>query len=159
MTKLIYKIFISQPMSDRTDKEIFEERDRLKQLILDNKFYIFDVYSQFILDNPTKYESTDIQIEFIDSYINEYPPENLNNPSMWYLAKSIELLSTANAILVTHDYKNYRGCRMEYEIAKNYNLTILKECECVNTDNTDNLLRNIECDVMNDNKLKNKKDC
>lgn len=47
-----------------------------------------------------------------------------DNPII-YLAKSIEQLAIADQVVFMKDWENARGCRIEYEIAKNYGKEIL----------------------------------
>jgi len=39
---------------------------------------------------------------------------------MWYLAKSIEIMSSADIVFFVNDFRNYRGCRVEQMVAKSY---------------------------------------
>ena len=95
------KLFICQYMNGKTDDEILAEREIIKHEL------------------STKYE-------IIDSYIEQEPPNNVN-PGIWYLAKSIELLSEADCIYCTKDYIKGRGCRIERMIAEDYDLDIIDQ--------------------------------
>ena len=92
------KVFISQPMSGLTDDEIFATRDRVKK-------FLEDVYDW----------------EVIDSYIKED-----GNP-VYLLGRSIELLSQADKIYMVKGWQNSRGCKIEYEVAKTYDIGIVEE--------------------------------
>lgn len=63
------KIFISQPMKNKTDKEILEEREYLINLVKD------------------KYG----EVEILDTFFQHAPHDA---KPLWFLAKSIEYLST-----------------------------------------------------------------
>ena len=63
------KVFISQPMRDRSDEEILNERNRAIELLKNNNS----------------------NIEILDSYFEDYNPEGGSIP-LKYLAKSIEIL-------------------------------------------------------------------
>ena len=69
------KLFISQPMAGKTDKEILDERER----VLCNVKELF----------PDK------EIEVIDSFFQNAPADAR---PLWFLGKSLELLSTADII-------------------------------------------------------------
>lgn len=68
------KLFISQPMKGKTDEEILQERNRIISMA------------------QAQYGS----VEVIDSFIKENAPKDVN-VSLWYLSKSIEFLSMADA--------------------------------------------------------------
>ena len=102
------RLFISQPMNGKTNEEI--ERVRKAAIESVNEKY-------------------DEDIEVIDSFFKDAPHDA--NP-LWYLAKSLELLSTADVAYFCKDYENYRGCRIEFECAVEY------EIECVIVDYKEN---------------------
>lgn len=95
------KVFISQPMKDKTDLEIIITRNaainRIRQLF------------------------PDIDVTIIDSYFNEYSPTEGNIP-LKYLAKSIELLADADIAYFCPGWKDARGCIIEYECAFAYDI-------------------------------------
>lgn len=92
------KVFISQPMSGLTDDEILSKRNKIKK-------FLEEVYNW----------------EVIDSYIEEE-----GNP-VYLLGKSIELLSQADRIFMVKGWQNSRGCKIEYEVAKAYDIGIIEE--------------------------------
>lgn len=98
-----YKLFISQPMVDKTDKEIELARTRAINTAL----------------NQVKrlYNESNAQIEIIDSFIKDAPHDA---KPVWFLAKSIEFLSDANIIFFAKGWNEYRGCKIENTIAHEY---------------------------------------
>ena len=96
------KIFISQPMKDKTDEEIISEREHIIELC--------------------KKEYGDIEI--IDSFFENAPHDAR---PLWFLAKSLELLSTADIAFFADGWKNYRGCKIEHECAKEYGIEIVND--------------------------------
>lgn len=96
------KIFISQPMRGKTDKQIKLER---KDAIAKAK----DVLGE--------------EVEIIDSYFEEYNPNNGCIP-MKYLAKSIELLADADIVCFANGWQDARGCVIERECAVRYGIPI-----------------------------------
>lgn len=98
------KLFISQPMRDKTDEEIKTERAEI----------INRVMERFV------------EVEVIDSFIEENAPGNANS-GLWYLGKSLELLSTADCAYFAEGWKNYRGCKIEHECAVQYGIDIVGE--------------------------------
>ncbi len=99
------KLFISQPMRDKTDEEILETRKR-------------------IVEDVKKLVREDAEV--IDSFIEENAPDK-SNPGLWYLAKSIELLSSADCAYFGEGWKDYRGCKIEHECAVQYGIDIVGE--------------------------------
>lgn len=96
------KLFISQPMRDKTDEEIKTERENIIK------------------------EVTNVlgEVEVIDSFFESAPHEA--NP-LWFLGKSLELLSTADCVYFADGWKNYRGCKIEHECAVQYGIDIIGE--------------------------------
>lgn len=95
------KVFISQPMKDKTDEEIKKERQEIIDAIVDE-------YGK--------------DIEIIDNYLEGAPAA----PNLaWFLGKSIELLSTADGAFFARGWKDARGCKIEHEVAEEYGIDIL----------------------------------
>lgn len=89
------KIFISQPMKDLSEEEI--RHNRMKAVKKIKSLYGDDV-------------------EIIDSFIEG------DGNSLWFLGKSIELLSTADVAYFLKGWNTARGCRIEYMCADNYGI-------------------------------------
>ena len=96
------KLFISQPMNGLTDEEILNTRQNIL--------------------NEVK-SKVDDEIILIDSFITEEPKSK--NIPLWYLAKSIEVLSEADIAYFGKGWQDARGCLIEYECAKNYGVKII----------------------------------
>lgn len=89
------RIFISQPMKGLSEKEIKFNREKAVKKI--KSLYGDDA-------------------EIIDSFING------EGNSLWYLGKSIELLSTADVAYFLKGWNTARGCRIEYMCANDYGI-------------------------------------
>ena len=85
------KLFISQPMADKTDEEILAERQRA----------------------AAKFED----VEVIDSFFEDAP--NDAQP-LWYLGESVKKMAEADIVCFCKGWDKYRGCRIEYQCAVNY---------------------------------------
>lgn len=93
------KVFISQPMRDKTDEEIIAERNAaIEQL-------------------KNKYPDTNIEI--IDSFMQGAPHDA---KPLWFLGKSLQMLSEADIAVFIGDWSEYRGCRIEYTCAREYGI-------------------------------------
>lgn len=93
------KIFISQPMRNKTDEQIEKERNDAIEHV------------KKVLDED--------DVEVIDSFFKGAPHEA---KPLWFLGKSLELLSTADVAVFIGDWYDYRGCKMEYEACKEYGI-------------------------------------
>lgn len=98
------KLFISQPMRDKTDEEIKTERAEIVKRVTER----FG------------------EVEVIDSFFTEDAPKEVNS-GLWWLGKSLELLSTANCVYFAEGWQNYRGCKIEHECAVQYGIDIVGE--------------------------------
>lgn len=96
------KLFISQPMKDKTNEEIKEERAKI----------INEVQEKFG------------EVEVIDSFFENAPHDA---KPLWFLGKSLELLSTADVAYFANGWENYRGCKIEHECAVQYGITIARD--------------------------------
>ena len=99
------KLFVSQPMKGKTDKEIKEERD-------------LAVKEASLLLGES--------VEIIDSFFEGAPAEA---KPLWFLGKSFELLSTADVAYFAKDWDKYRGCKMENTAAKEYGIKSIEYAE------------------------------
>ena len=87
------KVMISQPMRGKTEKQIKEER---KQLISELE--------------AERHEVLETVFEDFDCYASPIA----------YLAKSIEFLDKADAVVFMQGWENARGCRVEHQVASEY---------------------------------------
>jgi hypothetical protein len=92
------RVFISQPMRDKTNEEIKKERRAAIEYV--------------------KKELGD-DVEVIDSFFEGAPHDA---KPLWFLGKSFQLLSTADAAVFIGDWYKYRGCKMEHEAATQYGI-------------------------------------
>lgn len=98
------KVFISQPMRDKTNEQIKSERKRAVQII--------------------KEKYGEINVEILDTFFENAPAKAY---PLWYLGKSIQFLGQADVAYFIGDWKQYRGCRTENFIAKEYNIPTIEE--------------------------------
>lgn len=96
------KVFISQPMRDKTNEEILAVR---KEALEKAKYYL---------------NTNDV--ELIDSFFQNAPHEA---KPLWYLGKSLELLSTADVAVFAHGWNEYRGCRIEHLSCSEYGINTI----------------------------------
>lgn len=97
------KLFISQPMRGKTKEEILAVR---KKAIESAEHHLGE------------------KVEVIDSYFENAPADAR---PLWYLGKSLELLSTADVVYFANGWENYRGCRIENTCAVEYGIELVIE--------------------------------
>lgn len=102
------KLFISQPMRGRTDEEILAVREKA---IESAKNYLKEC-------------GEEDEIEVIDSFFQNAPAEAR---PLWFLAKSLELLSTADVAYFAKGWEDARGCRIENECAIEYGIDVIED--------------------------------
>lgn len=100
------KIFISQPMRGLKDEEILKAREEIRKK------------AEKEIGEPVK---------LIDSFIKDYPGEINKHVPVFYLGKSIQLLSQADIAYFGGDWRNARGCLIEHEVARQYGIKIIEE--------------------------------
>ena len=98
------KLFISQPMKGKTKEEIIADREKA----------IASAFRHFN-ERP----------EVIDSYFENAP--NGGNTALWCLAKSLELLSTADVAYFAKGWEEARGCRIENTCAIEYGIDVIED--------------------------------
>lgn len=86
------KIMISQPMRGKTEEQIRSEREELVRQLEKQGHEVIDT----VLDLSK------------------------GKTPVHYLAKSIELLAEADAVVFMKGWENARGCRIEYRVASEY---------------------------------------
>ena len=92
------KVFISQPMKDKTEKEILDQRKRVEEYIKANVNY---------------------DVEILDSYVESAPDEC--NP-VFFLGLSLQFLSQADLAVFCEGWEDARGCRIEQQVCVDYRI-------------------------------------
>ncbi len=90
------KLFISCPMKGRTEENIRKSMEQMHKI------------AEIVFDQ---------ELEVISSYIEDNPPEN-NHQAVWYLGKSIQLLSEADFFIGVEYPEFFKGCYIENIIAR-----------------------------------------
>lgn len=97
------KLFISQPMNGKTNDEILSAREKAIKS------------AECELGEP---------VEVIDSFFKDAPHDAR---PLWFLGKSLELLSTADVVYFAKGWENARGCRIENQCAIDYGIQLIIE--------------------------------
>ena len=96
------RLFISQPMKGKTDEEILKVRE---QAIKAAKYALGE------------------EIEVIDSFFQGAPADA---KPLWFLGKSLELLSTAHIAVFAPGWDEFRGCKIEHICASEYGIKVIE---------------------------------
>ena len=97
------KLFISQPMRGKSNEEILAVRQKAIE---------------------SAERNLGEKVEVIDSFFQNAPAEA--NP-LWFLGKSLELLSTADVVYFAKGWEDARGCRIENTCAIEYGITVIED--------------------------------
>lgn len=106
------KVFISQPMSGRTEAEIFKERNEAINIL------------------KTKYGR---EIEIVDSFFSDDYRESIeksfkhiiNHFPVYWLGMALGYLSEADTLAMCGDWGNSKGCKIEKMCAETYGIDII----------------------------------
>jgi hypothetical protein len=97
------KLFISQPMRGKTNEEILAIREKAI---------------------ASAERELGEKVEVIDSFFKDAPTEA---KPLWYLAKALELLATADVAYFAKGWEEARGCRIENTCAIEYGIPLVIE--------------------------------
>lgn len=100
---MMKKLFISQPMKGKTNEEILAVRQKAIE---------------------SAERELGEKVEVIDSFFQDAPVDA--NP-LWYLLKSLELLSTADVAYFAKGWEEARGCKIENTCAIEYGIELVIE--------------------------------
>ncbi len=97
---IMKKLFVSVPMKGRTEEEIKTSIQKMKKI-------------------AEAYERE--ELELIDSYIENSPPQN-NNQAVWYLGESLKKLAQADVFIGIDEAYDWNDCYIERDTAQRYGI-------------------------------------
>lgn len=103
------KVFISQPMHDKSEEEIKAIKEQAKEEI--KKLYQF-----FANNNQLEIISTTEQRK------HELLPREASR--LWWLGRAIQMLEDVDVIYMCNGWEESKGCRIERSVAIEYNISI-----------------------------------
>lgn len=95
------KVFVSQPMNGKTKNEIMEERKQVVDLV--EKLYG--------------------RVEVPNTFFEDAPADAR---PLWFLAKSLEVLSACDIIVAAPGWQSAHGCNIEMFSAASYGIPTLE---------------------------------
>jgi hypothetical protein len=96
-------VMISQPMNGLSEDEILSIRQRAVNYLQSHNYHV------------------------LDSYFSDLNTNNIKNVGLYYLSKSLEVMSKCDSVYFCKGWEVARGCKIEHEVAKNYGLEIIYE--------------------------------
>lgn len=103
---IMRRLFVSQPMRGKTEDEIIEVRDKA-------------------IERLSRRLNEGFEVD--ESYFTEDEPKDVKNSGVYWLGKSLELLSECDLVLFIGDWMSYRGCVVEYDACINYGIEIMED--------------------------------
>jgi hypothetical protein len=109
-TEVKKRIMISQPMDGRTEQEIRATRSRVTEILEAQGYEIANSL-------------------FTDAwYAKEALTERgIKNMPLCFLAKSLDCMSTCDAVYFVREWESARGCKVEHAAAYAYGMEIIEE--------------------------------
>lgn len=96
------KVMISQPMKGKTTEQVRAEREAVIKS-LESKGHTV-----------------------VDTVFADTPPET-DNVALWHLGKSLEAMSSVDAVYFMAGWRQARGCLIEHMAAEKYDLWIIHQ--------------------------------
>lgn len=97
------KLFVSVPMKGREPENIMRDIEKMHKIAS-------AIFGE--------------ELELIDSYIEENPPEGAN-AGLWYMGKSIQMMSEADYFVGIENWlPAFEGCSLEHQAASIYDIPI-----------------------------------
>lgn len=98
------KVMISQPMNGKRESQIILERQKVIKNL------------------------KDLGWQVIDTIFSEETPKSCDT-AIYYLSKSIEVISKADAVMFMSGWEKARDCRIEHDICLQYEIPTMYEYE------------------------------
>lgn len=99
------KIFISQPMKDKTDDFIRAEREKAISLAKDK---------------------IGEDAEVLDTFFQDFDASEIKNKPLAFLSRSLSFLADADVAVFASGWADARGCRIEHQCAVDYGIDVIE---------------------------------
>ena len=101
------KAMLSQPMKGLTEEQIRSAGARAVQVLAEKGYEVLDT--------------------FFSEEFNKFNDNEVKHKGVIFLAKSLESMSTCDAVYFVKGWSAARGCKLEHEVAKQYGIEVLYE--------------------------------
>lgn len=105
------RLFIAQPMTGKSDDEINLIRGIVSRAYIDHLIETKEFTTVELIDQVNLPDPVSVPVGISDHEIR-----------LRYLGRSIQLLATADVVIFAGDWQNAKGCNIEMEICKRYNI-------------------------------------
>ena len=109
------RVFLSLPMSGRDSSNVFEELEEMSEVV--KRMILKDDELEFvanIMEHDDLYELTNALHDCTD----------FRNESVGYLGFALVLLASCDLAVFSKNWQYARGCKIEHEVCKLYNIPI-----------------------------------
>lgn len=104
------KVMIVQPMAGRTDEEILETRNNAIRILEEDGYEILETL-----------------FDVSDSSRKGLTENGIIKASVYYLGRSLQAMSEADAVYFCSGWGSARGCQIEHRVAREYGIPALYE--------------------------------
>lgn len=104
------KAMISQPMHGKSEDEIIKVRENATEFLESQGYEVVDTY---------------FEGEWCSDGVLTL--NGINNKPLWFLAKSLDMMSKCDLVYLCKGWEKSRGCRLENEAALAYDIPLLRE--------------------------------
>lgn len=107
------KVFLSLPMSGRTDVEI---DNNIREMV--------EMFDNVIIKKFNRMDSDPEHYEFVHNFTKDFDEKaaKRKNPNIYYLGEAIKKMADCDYVLFHKRSIEARGCRIEMEVAKEYDI-------------------------------------
>ena len=110
MSKKPKRVFLSLPMSGRSDEDVLKDLKVMRGIVRNSDTFAWGA-------KPIDNFDTEIPQQFVEA---------VDRPSLLYLGKAIQIMSSCDAILMGYGWNMARGCRAEHQIALDYGIPVFR---------------------------------
>jgi hypothetical protein len=103
----VMKIFIAQPMSGIPDEEVEQIRKQITDTMIEKYGKNVEIIDQFHIPE------------------DELPGDDLRNPRIHKLGRSIQFLADADLVVFAGDFLHTKGCCVELAVCKEYDIPFI----------------------------------
>lgn len=119
------RVFLSLPMSGRTDEEIYKQIEEMKRWILKSEFFGDEavIFVHNMDCNPQGFAIVDDYEEHGITHRNV--PAELRREPLLYLGAAIKKIAYCDCVFFGKGWKEARGCLIEREVACRYKIPMV----------------------------------
>lgn len=119
------RVFLSLPMSGRTDKDIYKQIEEMKRWIIKSGYFGDEaiIFDHNLGCNPQGYAIADDYEEHGINY--RCIPAELRKEPLLYLAAAIKQMAYCDCVFFGNGWTKARGCCIERNVALSYHIPVV----------------------------------